>query len=128
MTGRGARIAVLFVTWVLAACGAEDQRTDTVTGESFRQAAARMGPEVQAQLDSGNAAIREEDPETALRHYRRAVEIDDGVAAAWFGVYMAELARGNGEAAAEALERARRAAPGASLIEPDSTGVVPPTS
>lgn len=61
---------------------------------------------VVAHLDSGNAAYRDGEYGRALRHYRSAAAADSTVAAAWFGVYMAERALGDSVAADSALRRA----------------------
>lgn len=106
---------------LLAACPPEDQRTGTVDQEEIVQA---MSPEARAQLDSANAAYREDDYETALRYFQRVAEMAPDDATGWFGIFMAQNALGNAEAAAEALEEARSRAPGASLIH----DTVPPGS
>jgi len=72
---------------------------------------AGLTAEIGAQIDSGNAAYRAKDFEEALRHYRTVTELDEGIAAGWFGVYMAEKELGHDDEATSALERARRAAP-----------------
>ena len=99
-------------------CRPDDQRTDTLDPEEARQERENLPPAVVAQLDSGSGAYRADDYEAALRHYREATELDPDVGAAWFGVYMAHLALGNTEEAAEALARAQGAVPGATLIHP----------
>jgi tetratricopeptide (TPR) repeat protein len=98
---------------VIGACRPDDQRTETVDPEAVR---AELAPEVAAQLDSGTVTFRARDLEAALRHYRRATELAPDLAGGWFGLYMTERALGNTDAAAEALARARGAAPGASLL------------
>lgn len=113
-------LALVAITLVIAACDpGDDQRTDTITREDVRGAQAALDPAVVAALDSGNAAYRETDYPAALRHYQRATELDDDLAAAWFGVYMAQLALGNLDAAEQAMDRAQTLAPGASLIHPE---------
>lgn len=104
--------AAALALWT-GACRPDDQRTETVDPEAVR---AELAPIVAVQLDSGTVAFRARDLEGALRHYRRATELAPDVAGGWFGVYMTERARGNVDAAAEALGRARGAAPGASLL------------
>jgi tetratricopeptide (TPR) repeat protein len=101
-----------------AGCGGDDQRTDSVTRDLIQETREALDPALVAQLDSGNAATRAGRHAEARTHYRRAVEIDESSAAAWFGVYMSERALGNEQAATDALERARRLAPRASLLEP----------
>ncbi|MFV2007894.1 MAG: hypothetical protein ACC667_10625 [Longimicrobiales bacterium] len=114
-------LAAATLTW---GCIPEDQRTETVDAQAAWQAREAWPPEVVAHVDSGNTAFRDEDLEEALRHYTTAAEGMPDNAAAWFGVNMAQLALGNQAAADSALDMARKAAPGASLIhaiEPDST-------
>jgi tetratricopeptide (TPR) repeat protein len=108
---------VLAVTGV-AACAAEDQRTDTIDPEEALGHRESYPAGVTAQLDSGSAAFRANDLEGALRHYTRAAQLGPDVAAAWFGVYMAEDALGHDVSAAEALRRAQEVVPGATLIHP----------
>ena len=103
----------------LSACRRpEDQTTESIDREDVR--AARTDPPrvLVVQLDSGNAAYKVKDWERALRHYRRVTEMDDEMTAGWFGIYMTEMARGNGPAADSALRRAQEHAPGATLIHP----------
>ncbi len=104
----------------VAACRADDQRTESVTPDVVRSARERLDPRLVALLDSGNAAMRANDPSGALEHYRRAASVEESSAAAWFGVYMASDALGLEDEAEAALERARALAPGASLLDPDT--------
>lgn len=107
---------------LLTACqNGDDQETGSISRDEAMEAREGLDPGVVAALDEGNAAYREDDYEAALRHYETAAEIDDGVAAVWFGIYMANLALGNAEAADSAMERARTLAPEASLIHPEDT-------
>ena len=109
---------------LLAGCAPpDDQETGSIQSEDVRQARENLPPEITAALDSGNAAYRRGDYRDALGYYQDIVEQDDDVAAGWFGVYMAQLALGNTEAADSAMMRAQDLAPGASLIrpEPDTT-------
>jgi Flp pilus assembly protein TadD len=117
-----ARAAVpLFVLGlVLAGCSPpDDQQTDSLSSEEVRQARENLDPAVLEALDQGNAAYRERDYAGALEHFQEAARLDDDVAAAWFGIYMAQLALGNGAAADSAMARAQDLAPGASLIHPE---------
>jgi tetratricopeptide (TPR) repeat protein len=92
-----------------------------MTPDVVRSAREDLDPGLIALLDSGNAAIRADDPSKAEDYYRRALEIDTSSAAAWFGIYMASQALGREGEAREALERARDLAPAASLLDPDTT-------
>lgn len=107
---------------LLAACQVgDDPETDDIRRDEVMEAREGLDPGMVAALDEGNAAYRKDDYEAALRHYESAAEIDDSQAAAWLGIYMANLALGNTEAADSAMERARTLAPEASLIRPENT-------
>ena len=80
---------------LLAACLPEDQRTGSIDEDTWAEVQAAYSPEVKAQIDSANVAYKAADYPLALAHYQKALEADDEVAAAWFGVYMAEHAMGN---------------------------------
>lgn len=106
----------------------DDQRAGDIDHETIRQAREALDPVVLAQIDSGNAAYREQRYEAALGFYREAARRDPNAAAAWFGVYMGELSLGNAAAADDALRRARDAAPRTSLVvepAPADTAVRP---
>jgi len=103
---------------LLSACRPEDQRTDTADPTEAVREREQLPAEVVAQLDSGSLAFRNDEFELARDHYQRAAELAPDFGAAWFGVFMAERALGNGQAADEALRQAQHVAPGASLIHP----------
>jgi tetratricopeptide (TPR) repeat protein len=113
-------VALAAVALTLGACRddgpPDDQRTDTVTPQSMEQARAAWPAGLSEVVDSANAAYSEGDYDNALRLYRRGTEIAPDVTATWFGIYMAEHARGNIAAADSAMARAQSLAPGASLI------------
>lgn len=105
---------------ILAGCERpDDQETGSLDRERVLETRAALDSAVVAALDSGNAAYRIGDYEGALEYYNSVVEANDDLAAGWFGIYMAQLALGNEEAANDAMERARNLAPGASLIHPE---------
>ena len=112
------RVATLpLVAAVLAAaCRPDDQPTRSIDPDAAERTRAELPAELVENLDSGNAAYRAHDFELARERYRAAVAFDSSSTAAWFGVFIAERALGNAEAAEEALKRARDLAPGASLI------------
>lgn len=112
------RTRVILLLALMVACRPDDQRTDSVEFDAVRRAREEWPAGVAAQVDSGNAAYRAGSLDVASNHFRRAVELGPSIAAAWFGLYMAEHARGNLAAADSALDRARDLAPGASLIRP----------
>ncbi len=64
-----------------------------------------MPHEIAVLIDAGNAAFSSGDYETARQHYRGAAARDTAVAAAWYGLAMAERALGNDAAADSALQR-----------------------
>lgn len=99
---RASALALLTVT---AACGGGEGDAPRVPiGEPAERRAWSEG--VAARVDSGNASFRQGEYEAARRHYAEAAEVDPEVAAAWFGLYMAESALGNEAAAESALVRA----------------------
>jgi cytochrome c-type biogenesis protein CcmH/NrfG len=99
---------------VVAACLPDDQRTDSIEpGVSGR---AELSPETLAQIDSGNAAFRRDDFETAIARFREVTESAPDDPTGWFGLYMAYSETGDAAAADSALARAQELAPGASLL------------
>lgn len=125
MNGRSMLVLGCVVA-VAAGCRPDDQRTESLDVEEAQQTRQQLPPELVAHLDSGSAAYRRDAFETSREHYRAAAEIDGEVAAAWFGVYMAEKALGNEAAADSALQRAQGLAPGATLIHPGGDTTPPP--
>jgi tetratricopeptide (TPR) repeat protein len=116
----------LLASLLIAACDRpDDQRTGAIGERDVLEARAGLDPAVTAELDSGNAAYRERDYQRALDHYHAAVQMNEELAAGWFGIYMAQLALGNTEAAEAAMEQARIRAPGATLMHPDPDLPVP---
>lgn len=113
----------LAVAAALTACEprGDDQETGSISRDAVLDARRELSPAVTAALDSGNAAYRAREYEAARRHYTEATEAGSDVAAAWFGLYMAELAMGNADAATAAMDRAQALAPGASLIHRTDT-------
>lgn len=106
---RAAPVVTLLSVLALSGCGGDadqGQRTETLSTEQAQRQREQLAEQVVLALDSGNAAYRREDYETAREHFREAVRVDSTVAAAWFGLYMVERALGNEEAAEAARERA----------------------
>ena len=110
-------LIVVLALGAAMSCRPDDQRADTLDLDEAAQKRESMPSAAVAQLDSGSQAYRADDFESALHHYTEATELAPDVAASWFGVYMAQHALGNVEESAAALERARRVAPGATLIQ-----------
>jgi tetratricopeptide (TPR) repeat protein len=125
MSARACLIALLLPLLAGGCRRPDDQRTDQIRDRDVLAARQTLDPAVVEALDSGNVAYRERDYSRALGHYQAAVEMDRDVAAGWFGIYMAQLALGNAEAAEAAMQQARQRAPGASLIQPDEDLPVP---
>lgn len=75
---------------------------------------------LQAQLDSGNAAYRAGDHQTALHHFQEAVRIEPDLAAGWYGVGMTQSALGNAPAADSAMAQVHRLAPTVPLQHPST--------
>jgi len=118
-------VAVPMLTMLagLVACGGSSVPDDQVTGSIDSAAwerARSLPPDVQAALDSGNAAFRRDDFAGAREHYLRATQLGPDQSAAWFGLSMAERELGNVEAAEQAMQQVRSLAPGASLVHPDT--------
>ena len=103
---------------VLPACRPDGESMDATDPEHILQDRESLPPEVIAHVDSGSVAFKNDDFDAALMHYERATDLAPDFGAAWFGVYMVEQARGNIEAAEEALARAQKVMPGASLLHP----------
>ena len=101
------------------ACRPEATGDESVDPEHILEDRESVPEEVTAHLDSGSVAFRNDELEEALTHYERAAELAPDYGAAWFGVYMVERARGNVDAANEALGRAQDAMPGATLLDPE---------
>lgn len=112
--------AALFVV-LAAACGPGDQTTREVTPETMQNVRASLPAGVADALDRGNAAYAADSFAAALEHYTEATRLGPEVAAAWFGVGMAQEALGDTTAARDAMRRARDLAGGASLMHPYTT-------
>jgi hypothetical protein len=102
-----------------------DQRTETVTPSTVEQASAGWPEGLGAVIDSANAAYSAGDYETPARS-TAGDAAGAGCDGGWFGIYMAEHARGNIEAADSAMQRARALAPEASLIHGAPGDTLPP--
>jgi hypothetical protein len=119
-----AAIGAVMLLVLSAACSGcrratgDDQRTETVSDDGVARARGNWPPGVAERVDSGNAAYSAQDYESASRHYRRAAELGPRVSAAWFGIYIAEHARGNMAAADSAMRRARQLVAGAPPLQP----------
>lgn len=117
------RVLTLVLLLAAVACQPDDQRTDTMdVQQAIQQERERLPVEVVAHIDSGSAAFRRDDHQGALEHYTKASELAPDLAAAWFGIYMAQQALGNAAAAEEALGKAQSVEPGATLLHPGSRG------
>jgi tetratricopeptide (TPR) repeat protein len=100
----------------LTACNGRDDDADRVrlngADPAMEEARAGWSAEYGGLIDSGNDAYRAGRYDDAADTFRRATEAEPQIAAGWFGLHMSELARGNQEAAAEALQQAEALTPG----------------
>ncbi|HEU5210754.1 MAG TPA: tetratricopeptide repeat protein [Longimicrobiales bacterium] len=116
-------VAVVMLSGLVAACDGngvpDDQATGSVDSAAWERARS-LPADVQAALDSGNAAFRRDDFAAAREHYLHATQLGPDQSAAWFGLSMAERELGNVEAAEQAMQRVQSLAPGASLVHPDT--------
>ncbi len=80
--------------------------------DAMEQARAGWSDQLRATIDSGNVAYREGRYDDAAQLFRRAADRDPDIAAPWFGLHMAESARGNQAAADSALMQADALTPG----------------
>jgi tetratricopeptide (TPR) repeat protein len=131
----GTRTVVVIMAGLvgLAACdGRDDGEQMRLGDDAMEQARSGWPAALGARIDSGNAAYRAGDYDAAAAVYRRAAEQHPDVAATWFGLNMAEAARGNHEAADSARMRAEALTPGLGGGHPASpmgelpAGEVPP--
>jgi Tfp pilus assembly protein PilF len=103
---------VLLSALVLTACAPDSQSPGRFSlGDGLADAGPGLGPELQLQIDSGNAAYRAQDYAAALRHYREAAQRDPSEPTAWFGVSMAAGALGDEALSDSARLRLHRLAP-----------------
>ena len=106
-------MAALVVMTLTACTEEEGQRVplgeDTTTQPRGRET---WSPEMTALVDSANAAYAAGEYQTAAEIFRSLTEEHPDVGTVWFGLYMAEDAMGNAEAATTALERAEAINPG----------------
>jgi hypothetical protein len=119
------RLAFVLALTLVGGCRGDDQRTDTVDPEAATRSREALPTDLTAQLDSANQAFRAGRYVEALAHYTGATEVDPEVAAPWFGIFMVQRALGNEEAASAALDRARHAVPGATLLHPAAADSLP---
>ena len=102
----------------LVGCNAEEgERVEL--GQEAEQSDQRRDawPEgVAVQVDSANTLYAAQEYEAAAEIYRGLAEEHDNIGTIWFGLYMAENALGNQEAAMAAMERAESISPGLGMM------------
>lgn len=106
-------MAAIAAVLLMTACGrgelpvVEDRRMEGVTGEDA--GAVRAGwPDTVAELfDSATAAYSAQKYERAAALYREGARRGPDITAMWFGIYIAEHARGNIAAADSAMAHAQ---------------------
>lgn len=115
----------------LVACGGEEGERVELGGEepqAREDARANWSPELTAAIDSANALYAADDYEGAAAMFTEITEDNPELGVAWFGLYMAERAQGNDEAADAALAKAEEYSPGLGRMHDaatDSTQRVP---
>lgn len=100
-----AALLLAAVAWSCSGPPAERAASAGDDADVATELARDVSPEVAELLDAGNSAYAAGDYEGARLRYREATDLEPDLAAAWFGVYMAERALGDLEAAREALSR-----------------------
>lgn len=105
---------VVLVALAVAGCGEEEGQRIPLGGDTAQSEDRRANwPEgLAAQVDSANLEYSNQEYEAAAERYRALTEQYPDISTVWFGLYMAESALGNDEAAAAALEEAESMAPG----------------
>ena len=110
------KLMAVLVVMTLAACAEQEgQRVELGQDTAAQRSDQRREswpPEVVDRVDSANAAYAAEDYETAAEVFRALTREHPDLGTVWFGLYMAESALGNTEAATAALERAEAINPG----------------
>lgn len=107
------RAALLLAALAALGCGRKEPPENASVNVAPPMAQApRVEIGASAELDSGNVAYRAKDFRAALAHYRTATERQPTLAAAWFGLYMAQSAVGDKAAADSALRRVQALEPG----------------
>ena len=117
-------LATVTAALLLLGCGDGDSDRVPLGGEGASpnpEEIEALPVEIQAQLDSGNAAFRGHDYDAALRHFEIVTEEAPGLAAGWYGLGMTHGAAGNREAADSAMMRVHELAPEVPLEHPGSS-------
>ena len=86
---------LLTLAMTLSGCTSEENAAEATTETPAGSALGPMSAEVQAQVDSGNMAYRDDDYESALAYFRAALEDDPERPAPLYGVYLASAALGD---------------------------------
>ncbi|MFP4622894.1 MAG: hypothetical protein ACOC3J_00360 [Gemmatimonadota bacterium] len=106
----------------IAACGGEEQGERVELGEQEQTSARASWPaELTARIDSANAAYANENYQVAADVFRGITEDHPDLGIAYFGLYMAETALGNDDAAQEALAEAEALSPGLARMHQSAT-------
>lgn len=109
--------AAVTLVWMTACGGAEQAEETRFEGAAVQEARAGWPDGLAAMVDSGNTAYREGRLDDAADLFERATQRFPHIGAPWFGLHMAEHARGNLEAADSARVKAEDLTPG---IRPES--------
>ncbi len=120
---------VLTIGLALSACGGKGgtgSASSAARDTSARASREQVPDSVRQQLDSGNAAYRAKDYETARRHYGAATRMAPNFTAAWFGVYMAATALGDTASADSAKSHLGGMGQAAGMHNVPHAGMMPP--
>ena len=117
------RIAIT-ASVVLAACGGAEEAPEEMEfgGDQVEEARAAWPEGLAERMDSGNVAYREGRYEESAEIFRRATAQNPHIGSPWFGLYMAEHALGNLEAADSALAQAEALTPGLRRMHGEAMG------
>lgn len=99
----------------LAGCGNDEEGQRVPLGDEPAQSEdgrAAWPDGLAEQVDSANLEYSTQDYAASAARYRALTEEYPDIGTLWFGLYMAENAQGNTEAAEAALEKAEELAPG----------------
>lgn len=115
-------MVVLVGITALAACDRNEQQGDSFlqNDEAMEQARAGWPEGLGTLIDRGNTAYREGRYDDSAEAFQEATELAPDVAAGWFGLHMAESARGNHAAADSARMQAEAITPGLGAGHPRS--------
>jgi tetratricopeptide (TPR) repeat protein len=117
---------IVFALAGLAACGGDAETGERVPldQQEAEQSPRAEWPEGLAdEVDAANAAYAEGRYEAAAEMYREMTAEHPDIGTLWFGLYLAETALGNEEAANDALEKVEEMVPGLLQMQHEGSGM-----